>query len=65
MSQLLLLHADHRARMQTALVEITPVRPLPLELFSDMKALGRLVLREGGRTLAVGVIVGAVAAQSP
>ncbi|KAF8073115.1 RFC3 [Scenedesmus sp. PABB004] len=43
---------------QTALVEVTPVRPLPLELFADVKALGRVALREGGRTVAVGVVTG-------
>jgi elongation factor 1 alpha-like protein len=44
--------------LQTALVEVTPVRSLPLEVFSDVKALGRIALREGGRTLAVGIITG-------
>ena len=42
--------------VQTALVEITPVRPLPLEVFSDLKALGRVALREGGKTVAVGIV---------
>lgn len=32
------------------------MRPLPLEVFADLKALGRLALREGGRTVAVGVV---------
>lgn len=41
---------------QTALIEVTPVRPVPLEAFSDLKALGRVALREGGRTVAVGVV---------
>eukprot|EP00775_Hariotina_reticulata_P011038 gene11038-11193_t len=43
---------------QTALIEVTPVRPLPLEVFSDVKALGRIALREGGRTVAVGIVTG-------
>jgi elongation factor 1 alpha-like protein len=43
---------------QTALVEVTPVRPLPLEVFADVKALGRVALREAGRTVAVGVVTG-------
>jgi elongation factor 1 alpha-like protein len=41
---------------QTALIEVTPVRPMPLERFADVKALGRIALREGGRTVAVGVV---------
>eukprot|EP00879_Flechtneria_rotunda_P016026 GHRR01016762.1.p1 GENE.GHRR01016762.1~~GHRR01016762.1.p1 ORF type:complete len:694 (+),score=227.63 GHRR01016762.1:236-2317(+) len=41
---------------QTALVEVTPVRPLALELFVDLKTLGRVALREGGRTVAVGIV---------
>lgn len=42
--------------LQTALVEATPVRPLPLEVFADLKALGRVALREAGRTVAVGIV---------
>lgn len=41
---------------QTGVVEVTPSRPLPLELYSDYRALGRLALRSGGRTVAVGVV---------
>lgn len=32
------------------------MRPLPLEVFADLKALGRVALREGGRTVAVGIV---------
>lgn len=42
--------------LQTAMIEVTPVRPLPLEVFTDLKALGRVALREGGRTVAVGIV---------
>ncbi len=41
---------------QTAVIEITPARPLCLEEYSDYRALGRVALREGGRTLAVGIV---------
>lgn len=42
--------------LQTAMIEVTPVRPLPLEVFSDLKALGRVALREAGKTVAVGIV---------
>jgi elongation factor 1 alpha-like protein len=38
------------------MIEVTPVRQLPLEVFADLKALGRVALREGGRTVAVGIV---------
>mmetsp|Transcript_11558 Transcript_11558/g.34681 ORF Transcript_11558/g.34681 Transcript_11558/m.34681 type:complete len:692 (+) Transcript_11558:117-2192(+) len=41
---------------QTAVVEVTVSRPVPLEEYSDYRALGRVALRDGGRTLAVGVV---------
>ena len=41
---------------QTAVIEITPARPICLEEYSDYRALGRVALREGGRTLAVGIV---------
>ena len=37
-------------------MEVTATRSLVLEEYSDFKALGRVALREGGRTLAVGVV---------
>ena len=42
---------------QTAVAEIVPARPLPLERYSDYRALGRLALRDGGRTIAVGIVL--------
>lgn len=47
---------QHCTCLQTATVEVTPVRPLPLEVFADLKALGRIALREAGRTVAVGIV---------
>ena len=41
---------------QTGVVEITASRAVPLELYSDYRALGRVALRDGGRTIAVGVV---------
>ena len=41
---------------QTAVVEVTPARAVPLEQYSDYRALGRVALRDGGRTIAVGVV---------
>lgn len=41
---------------QSALVEVTPLQPLCVERYADYRQLGRLALREGGRTLAVGVV---------
>ncbi|PSC70924.1 HBS1 isoform X1 isoform B [Micractinium conductrix] len=43
---------------QSAVVEVTPARPLCLEEYSAYKALGRVALRDGGRTIAVGIITG-------
>lgn len=40
------------------MVEVTPARPLPLERYSDYRQLGRVALRDGGRTIAVGVVTG-------
>jgi translation elongation factor EF-1alpha len=41
---------------QTALVEVTPARGLCLEEAADYRSLGRVALREGGRTVAVGLV---------
>ncbi|GAX83662.1 hypothetical protein CEUSTIGMA_g11087.t1 [Chlamydomonas eustigma] len=41
---------------QTALIEVTAARSLVLEEYKDIKALGRIALREGGRTIAVGIV---------
>lgn len=43
-------------RGQIALVEVTSSRALVLEQYSEYQALGRVALREGGRTLAVGIV---------
>mmetsp|Transcript_1332 Transcript_1332/g.5433 ORF Transcript_1332/g.5433 Transcript_1332/m.5433 type:complete len:129 (+) Transcript_1332:52-438(+) len=41
---------------QTALVEITPARAICAELYADYRALGRITLRDGSHTVAVGII---------
>ena len=41
-----------------ALVEVTPARALCLERYADYRALGRVALRDRGRTIAVGVVTG-------
>ncbi|KAL4448191.1 hypothetical protein ABPG75_005410 [Micractinium tetrahymenae] len=41
---------------QSAVVEVTPARPLCLEEYAAYRALGRVALRDGGRTIAVGII---------
>lgn len=42
---------------QTAVVEITVARPVCVEQYTDYRALGRIALRDGGHTIAVGIIV--------
>lgn len=42
---------------QTALTEITAAQPLCLEAYADFRALGRIAIRESGRTIAVGIVV--------
>ncbi|CAM6125926.1 unnamed protein product [Calypogeia fissa] len=41
---------------QSALIEVVPERSLCLEEYSRFKALGRIALRDGGKTLAVGIV---------
>lgn len=41
---------------QTAVIEVSPARPMPLESYADYRSLGRVALRDGGRTLAVGIV---------
>lgn len=41
---------------QSAVVEVTPARPICVEDYADYRALGRVALRDGGRTVAVGII---------
>jgi elongation factor 1-alpha len=40
----------------SAIVRFTPVQPLCLETFKDIKQLGRFAVRDSGRTVAVGVV---------
>jgi hypothetical protein len=44
------------ARRQTALVEVTPARPVVVEEFSELRGMGRVALRDAGHTVAVGII---------
>jgi elongation factor 1-alpha len=39
-----------------ALVRIRPLRPLPIEAYSDIPQLGRFAIRDMGSTIAVGVV---------
>jgi len=39
-----------------ALVKIRPLRPLPVEAYSDIPQLGRFAIRDMGSTIAVGVV---------
>lgn len=41
----------------SAIVEVQVSRPIALELYSDCKELGRIMLRVGGVTIAAGLIV--------
>ena len=41
---------------QSALVEISVSRPIPLELYKNYRELGRLMLRSGGHTIAAGMV---------
>ena len=42
---------------QTAELEATTSRPVCLELYTNFRALGRIAIRDGGRTIAVGVVM--------
>ena len=42
---------------QTAVLEATTNRPVCLELYTNFRALGRIAIRDGGRTIAVGVVM--------
>jgi len=48
--------------LQSALVQITVERPVCLEVYTDFRALGRVALREGGRTIALGLVTQVVSA---
>ena len=41
---------------QTAVVEVACNRQLCLELYTDFRVLGRIAIRDGGRTIAVGIV---------
>ena len=47
---------------QTAILEVTLARPMCVELYADFRALGRIVLRDSGQTIAVGIITALAAA---
>jgi elongation factor 1 alpha-like protein len=49
-------------RGQAAVVEVTPARAVCLEEYAACAALGRVALREGGRTIAVGVVTAVTSA---
>jgi elongation factor 1 alpha-like protein len=49
------------AKGQSGVVEVTLPRGVCLEEYSDLKSLGRVALRDGGRTLAVGVVTRLIA----
>jgi elongation factor 1 alpha-like protein len=44
------------AKGHHGIIELIPERPMVAERYADCRALGRVALREGGRTLAVGVV---------
>lgn len=43
-------------RGQTAIVEIDASRSICIEAYSRMRSLGRITVRESGRTIAVGIV---------
>ncbi|KAK9822587.1 hypothetical protein WJX74_007878 [Apatococcus lobatus] len=43
---------------QTGVLEVTAARTFAVEQYSDFRAQGRIALRDGGRTLAVGIVTG-------
>ncbi len=42
---------------QSAMVEVTLSRTMCIETYKDYRALGRIALRDGGRTIAVGTVI--------
>lgn len=48
--------AKHLIAQQSALVEISTERKIPLQLYSDNRQMGRVVLRKEGRTVGAGVV---------
>lgn len=53
-------HSKKRPRVltrgQSAVIEVTALRATCFEPYADCRSLGRIVLREGGQTLAVGIV---------
>lgn len=46
---------------QTAVVQVTAARAMCLQLYADCRPLGRVILRDSGRTIAVGVLTSILA----
>jgi elongation factor 1 alpha-like protein len=46
----------HLTANQSAIVEIVPDEGVCIEKYTDFRALGRVALREGGKTIAVGIV---------
>ena len=42
---------------QSAMVEVTLSRTMCIETYKDYRALGRIALRDSGRTIAVGTVI--------
>jgi len=40
----------------SALVRLTPLQPIAMERYADLKQLGRFAIRDSGRTVAVGIV---------
>jgi elongation factor 1-alpha len=40
----------------SALVRLTPLQPISMERYADLKQLGRFAIRDSGRTVAVGIV---------
>lgn len=38
------------------MLQIVPDEPVCIERFTDFRAFGRIALREGGKTIAVGIV---------
>lgn len=49
-------HPRFLSKNTSAIVEITVTKPISLELYSECKELGRVMLRVGGATIAAGLI---------
>lgn len=39
-----------------AMLQIVPDEPVCIERYTDFRAFGRIALREGGKTIAVGIV---------